>query len=272
MSTVAASFRSALSRLVGGLRSRSAVSLLVISCSSLAALSPRAQADLLLVSAQKAANVDENGDESNVREAESQTWIGADRSRYDEGDARTILYRGDLGQLFLVDHRDRTYSELPLPVRIEDYLTPRQRDALAAATELSKPQVELESGTKEQVFRDWKVRERTVVVVAPGMDQRIEIRQLVTSDLEIDLEPYQELFLNFWELDIGHRLWIQHLLDPGGYPAYQEKTFFLPSHTLRQTTELRSVREVEPEPELYTVPAEYRCVPAALPGQQLRME
>lgn len=45
------------------------------------------------------------------------TWMGKDKSRTDTGDQKTTILRADKGLLYEIDHKQKTYKEMPLNIK-----------------------------------------------------------------------------------------------------------------------------------------------------------
>lgn len=230
-------------------------------------------ADLVLHGTRTARNLSADGSQAGApRSIEIETWVGSNRCRLDEAEAASLIYRGDLGKVFLVDHGDQTFSELAVPVRIEDYLNARQIALLAETAALTDPAVEVTSAPTTEKRDGWTVRRSDVTVEVPGAGYRIEVTTWNTIGLAVDPGACRALVASYRELDIGRRRWAARLTDLPGYPVVERETLVFPDRRVETTNELRSVEEIDPGSAVYEVPAGYRRVAVDFPAQQLRVD
>lgn len=234
---------------------------------------PGAGGDILLHGTRTVRTLSPDGTMASApRELPIRTWIGSARSRYDQGDALSLVYRGDLDKLFFVYPTQESYSELTVPVHIEDYLNARQRALLDEISPLADPSVEIVAADGEERRNGWTVRRFEVTVDVPGFGHRMEITSWNTTELAVDLAAYSTLVRSYRELDLGRRRWTDEVAGLAGYPVLQREVLVLTDRRVESTYELQAVEEVDAGDEVYRVPEGFDRVPLTAAAEQLRVE
>jgi hypothetical protein len=57
------------------------------------------------------------------------TWISKNKMRQDDGSDTSIIIRLDKNKVFLLNHTDKTYSEMDLPLKLEENLTSEAKNS-----------------------------------------------------------------------------------------------------------------------------------------------
>ncbi|HEY4573877.1 MAG TPA: DUF4412 domain-containing protein [Thermoanaerobaculia bacterium] len=174
-------------------------------------------------------------------------WIGGekgDRLRRDEGDTSYIL-RLDRGKLYVVNHADRTYSELALPVDARKIGAPPEMQV--------KAQVTATEETKK--IGSWSARKYRVDITNPAglhLDTTVWASPDVASH-----QALTRLAASIAALQPGSADWSQKLPQIEGFPVLQEAEVTMGTSHFRTREELVGIETKDAPAGTYEPPAGY---------------
>ncbi|HEX9940814.1 MAG TPA: DUF4412 domain-containing protein [Thermoanaerobaculia bacterium] len=177
-------------------------------------------------------------------------WIAGEKLRRDEGDASYIL-RLDRNRLYVVNHGERTYSELPLPIDLSKIAAP-------AAAQM-KVQVTTTSETKR--IGDWTARKYKVDISNPA-GLRLDTTIWASKDIAA-YQAYSRMAASLAALQPGSAEWARKLEQIEGFPVVQEVDVTMGTSRFRTREELVAVETRDAPAGAYEVPAGYTAQPFA---------
>jgi len=184
------------------------------------------------------------------RTGEVKIWIGGDKLRRDEADSSYIL-RLDRGKLYVVNHSEKTYSELAIPGDL-------QRVASPASAQL-KVQVTATAETKK--IGNWTARKYKVDLSNPeGL--RLDTTIWASKDIASH-EAYNRLAASLAALQPGAAEWARKLEQIEGFPVLQETDVTMGGSRFKTREELISVETLNAPAGAYEIPAGYTARPFA---------
>lgn len=182
------------------------------------------------------------------RTGEIKIWIGGDKLRRDEADSSYIL-RLDLGKLYVVNHAEKTYSELAVPGDLEKIASP-------VAVQL-KVQVTATSETKK--IGNWTARKYKVDLSNP---EGLHLDTTIWASKEIaSHEAYSRLAASLAALQPGASEWARKLEQIEGFPVLQEANVDMAGSRFKTREELVSVETIDAPAGAYEIPAGYTVQP-----------
>lgn len=184
-------------------------------------------------------------------------WISPRFVREDVGERVSYLLDRRERRLLVFDHRERTWREYPVPVRIEQHLGEMEAARLALVTRPldrieSEEPVREEVGGRTATRRAWTARLQEVEVQATWWLAAVE---------GVDSEAYWELARSVSALHPVHRVWMAAIDPPLGFPVRQVLRFETRFDERRERT-LDSVGRTTAAAGRFTVPEGYRQVPS----------
>ena len=179
---------------------------------------------------------------------EVKIWIAGDKLRRDEGDSSYIL-RLDRSKLYIVDHADKTYSELPLPIDL-------QKNAAPAAVQLK---VQVTSTNETKKIGSWNARKYKVDVSNPA---GLHLDTTIWASKDIAAYPaYNRMAASLAALQPGSGEWARQLEQIEGFPVVQEADVTMGTSRFRTREELVAVEDREAPANAYEVPSGYTAQP-----------
>lgn len=177
-------------------------------------------------------------------QAEVKIWISGDKLRRDEGDSTYIL-RPDRDKLYVINHVDRTYSEIGLPV------DPRRWGGPAGVQ--MKVQVTATGETRK--VGSWNARKFKVDINSP---EGLHMESAIWASKDIaSYQAYNRMAASIAALQPGSSDWARQLEQVEGFPVLQEVDVDMGGSRFKTREELVSVETRTPPAGAYEVPSGY---------------
>ncbi len=196
-------------------RTALALASLVLLSSSLSALA----ADTLYTLKSHTDAFEVQGHKQAAEDADVKVWISGDKLRRDQG-GQSMIFRPDKSRLYILDHEDKTYSELPLPIDLRKLMPPGNEalaDQIAAGMKVS---VQVTPKTETRQVGQWNAR-RYDVSVQSAMGMKIATTLWVSKDIE-GFQAFNRLSATMASLQPGSEAWVKELEKIDGFPVLQE--------------------------------------------------
>lgn len=212
-----------------------------------------AGADTLLKLESHRGAFDFQGEEQPAADTAIELWLGKDRIRRDDGRTAAILRR-DQKRLLLVNHEDKTYTGVDLPIDFDAQIPEEFRQA----AEMWKMTAKVTATDQRKKIGDWNARLYTVELTnAMGLAIRTEL--WASRDLAIDYDDFKELSLALAELQPGGGATAEELAKIDGFPVLQQISVDMSGEAMESTERLVSVEERDPPAGVYDPPAGYNA-------------
>jgi hypothetical protein len=221
----------------------------------LALSAPAASADSLLTVRTHVDGFEILGKKQPSQDGEVRFWVGASAVRRDDGSSSAIL-RLDRGKLYLIDHDDKTYSALDLPVDLQRLATEAERPLLAQLTAATKVQVAVSGTAENRQIGRFAARRFDVAVTGPG-GKIFDSTLWVSRDVP-GYEPANRAAASLAALQPGSTDWARELERLPGFPVLQETVLEMTGAKVRSREELVSVETQNAPAGSYEPPAGYK--------------
>jgi hypothetical protein len=186
------------------------------------------------------------------QKGEVKIWIGGDKLRRDEGDVSYIL-RLDRAKLYILNHGEKSYSELAIPGDLEKITSP-------AGAQL---QVQVTATAETKKIGGWTARKYKVDLSNPeGL--RLDTTIWASKDIASH-DAYSRLAASLAALQPGSKEWSRKLEQIEGFPVLQEATVDMAGSRFTTREELVSVETKDAPEGAYEIPAGYTARPFATP-------
>lgn len=191
----------------------------VLALTSLVLLSAAAGADTLYTLKSHTDAFEVQGHKQPAENADVKVWVAGDKLRRDQKGQSTIL-RPDKGRLYILDHEDKTYSELPLPIDLRK-LMPAGSEAMADQIAAGmKVTVQVTPKTETRQVGQWSAK-RYDVAIQSAMGMKIATTLWVSKDVE-GFQGFNRLSATLASLQPGSEAWVKELEKIDGFPVLQE--------------------------------------------------
>jgi hypothetical protein len=194
------------------------------------------------------------GESQPAKDSQVKVWAAGDRLRRDEGDQSMIL-RLDKSRLYTVDHADKTYSEISLPIDIRKMMpkgTEAMADQIAAGMKVT---VQVTPRDETKKINQWNAR-RYDVTVQSAMGMKIATTLWVSKEIE-GFAGFNKLAGTMASLQPGSGEWVKQLEKIDGFPVLTESQVDALGAQFSTREELVSVETKAAPAGTYDLPAGY---------------
>lgn len=185
-------------------------------------------------------------------------WAAGDRLRRDEG-SQSMIFRLDENRLYVVDHEDKTYSEVPLPIDLRKMMpkgSEAMADQIAAGMKLT---VQVTPRDEMKKISQWNTR-RYDVTVQSAMGMKIATTLWVSKEIE-GFTGFNKMAGTMASLQPGSGEWVKQLEKIDGFPVLSESRVDALGAQFGTREELVSA-ETRPAPAgTFDPPAGYKAQP-----------
>lgn len=198
------------------------------------------------------------GQKQPAKDAQIQVWVQGDKLRRDE-DGQSMIVRLDQKRLYLVDHEDKTYSEIALPIDLRKMMpkgSEEMADQIAAGMKVS---VQVTPRDENRKVNQWNAR-RFDVAIQSAMGMKIAMTLWVSKEIE-SFAPFNKLAATVASLQPGSAAWVAELEKIDGFPVLQETNVDALGARFGTREELVSIETQEAPAGAYEPPAEYKAQP-----------
>lgn len=182
------------------------------------------------------------------------TWIGDKRMRMDQGSSSTVVQM-DVGKMFVINHDDKTYTEVSLPVDISSLLPPGMAEQMMA---MMKFDVTVTPSDETKKVGEWNAKRYDIKMTSSMMTMNSIL--WASTETPINVEEYFDLFSKVMSLQPGMEGMMEQMRQIDGYVVSQEASMsmqFMGDTTVGSTDVVRSIEKIDPPAGTYAPPADY---------------
>jgi len=185
---------------------------------------------------------------------EKVTWIGKDRMRLDSGDSGTII-RLDQMKLYLLNHNDKTYNVMELPVDLTQFMPPGMAEQMLAMMTF---EVTVTPTDEEKMIGEWKARRFDVSMTSKMAT--ISISMWATQDVEFDQEAYYAMYEHLNSTSPGLDKMAKEMRKLDGLVIEEEGVTtmtIMGNTTIKKSQKTLSIEDLAAPEGTYEPPADY---------------
>jgi hypothetical protein len=222
------------------------------------ALAARAGADLVLTvkGHTEAFKVGDRVQEP--RDSDVKIWLTADKMRRDEGPLSAIV-RLDRKKLYLVNHTDRTYSVVDVPIDWAKLVPSGDREKFQQFVTENQLKSSIKPSAETRKVGTWNTH-RVDVELTNAQGLRVSTQMWLTKDLDL-YAAYNKMSGVLASLQVSSADWSRKIGDLDGFPVYQETTVSVGGTTFKSHEEVAQA-DVKQLPDVtFDPPAGFKPVP-----------
>jgi hypothetical protein len=192
------------------------------------------------------------------RDSNAKIWLAADKMRRDEG-SLSVIVRLDHHMLYLVNHADRTYSQVEVPIDWKKMVPPADQDSFAKFLGDNEIIATVTPSAETRKIGVWNTH-RVDVVLTNKHGLRMANAMWVTKDLTL-YPAYNKMSGVLASLQPNAAAWSQKVSQLDGFPVYQETTITIGQSVSKTHEDVVSAATQEVPPGTYDVPAGFTAIP-----------
>ncbi len=191
-----------------------------------------------------------------ARDSESTLWVGKKGARRDDGETE-ILVRFDRNKLYLIDHQNKSYSALDLPVDLPSLVPEAQRQQMSQVLEMMKMNASVEPSDEHKEINGWDAR-KYEVHLSNQMGMKVDSTVWMTEAIDMDQDSFKKLVRAMASLQPGGGSSVDELLKLKGVPVLIETQVHAMGGATSSREELVSAEpDATPPAGTYDVPEGY---------------
>ncbi len=182
------------------------------------------------------------------------TWIGKDRMRTDMSDTSTII-RLDEKKLYVVDHDEKTYNIMELPIDLSQFMPPGMAEQMIPMMTFD---VTVTPTDETKMIGEWKARRFDVTMTSKMAT--IEMTMWATQDVEFDQEAYYAMYKHLNSMSPGLQKMAEEMSKLDGLVIEEEGVTtmtIMGNTTIRKSQKTTSIEDLAPPAGTYEPPADY---------------
>ena len=212
-------------------------------------------ADHVVKKTKKTTETAMNGSNRKSSKNNGTTWISKNKLRQDDGGATSIIIRLDKNKVFILNHVDKTFSEMNLPVKLEESLTTEAKQIIRVM-KISSSVTE----TKEtKVIKGWKSQKFSadISISMMGMDMPMTMEIWASKETGINLKTFRKFYAVLLSMNPFTKDLAEELKKIEGYPVLTKISMRVKGVETESLEEVITVEENKAPKGIYDLPSEY---------------
>jgi hypothetical protein len=192
------------------------------------------------------------------RDADVNIWLSADKMRRDEGPLSAIV-RLDRKKLYLINHTDKTYSVVDLPVNLAKLVAKGDQERFQQFVAESQIKAKVAPAAETRKIHGWSAR-RVDVELSNSHGLRVSTQMWLTKELG-PYGAYNTMNGVLASLQPNSAEWSRKIRELDGFPVYQETTVNVGGASFKSQEEVVTVETREVPDVTYDPPLGFNPVP-----------
>lgn len=188
----------------------------------------------------------------------SATWISKDKFRQDEGKHSTTIIRLDREKLYHINHTDRTFSAMDLPLNLEMSFPPETRQIF----QVMKMSSTITKTSETQSIREWTSQKYRIDIDISlmGMKMPMQMELWVSKETGINLKSFRQYYESLLSMNPFTVDLVEKLRDIEGYPVLTVITMSVKGVNTNSREEVISIEDKKAPVGIYDIPEGYILV------------
>lgn len=220
-----------------------------------AAVATLAAADTKVVKASHTDAFSMMGKTQPAQDEQNTIWLGDGRMRMDQGDSSFIV-RADENKMYIVEHDDKKYFVLDLPIDPDKLLPPEMAKQMM---QMMKFEATVTPSDETKKVGEWTAR-RYDVTMNSAMSQ-MKMVVWATKDIAFDYSGFNSLFEQTKLLAPGMQDVVDEMRKIDGFQVESTTTMSMMGSDMKMSERTLSVEEGTPPAGTYDPPAGYKAEP-----------
>ena len=199
-----------------------------------------------------------NGSNQKSSNNDGTTWISKNKMRQDDGGATSIIIRLDKDKVFILNHVDKTYSEMDLPVKLEENLTPEAKQII----QVIKISSSVTETQETRVIKGWRSQKFSahISISMMGMDMPMTMEIWASKETGINLKTFRKFYAVLLSMNPFTKDLLEEFQKIEGYPVLIKISMLVKGVETKSHEEVIIVEESRAPKGTYDLPSEYTRV------------
>lgn len=195
------------------------------------------------------------------------TWMGKDKARFDQGDEKSIIVRADKKIMYIVNHTNRNYIEMPFgdmsdlmssaisSAGLSDEEKAQAKKLMKGFSSMMKFEVSVNETGEKKKIRDWDCKKYIMNMKMMMGTTTTEI--WATEDIKIDYDLYRTLGSAMLAEQPGIKEALEEMKKVKGLSVLSTTTASVMGTDVKTTEELIEVKDKSAPAGAYNIPEGY---------------
>jgi len=190
-----------------------------------------------------------------AKDEEASTWISKDKFREDDGQTRTFIVRFDQNKMYFINHGDKSYSEIDLPIDLEKVLSAQAKQQMEMMQITAKV---VDTGETLKI-KDWNCHKYLIEISISMMGTSMPLKQEIwaTKDVDIDLNLYQKFSSELVAANPMMKDMIEEMKKIKGFPIQTKFSMNMMGAEMKSQEEVISIEKKDAPAGTYNIPEGY---------------
>lgn len=199
-----------------------------------------------------------NGSNQKSSKNDGTTWISKNKMRQDDGGATSIIIRLDKDKVFILNHVDKTYSEMDLPVKLEENLTPEAKQII----QVIKISSSVTETQETRVIKGWRSQKFSadISISMMGMDMPMTMEIWASKETGINLKTFRKFCAVLLSMNPFTKDLLEEFQKIEGYPVLTKISMRVKGVETKSHEEVITIEENRAPKGTYDLPSEYTRV------------
>jgi hypothetical protein len=216
------------------------------------------QADHYIQRVKKMTETNTKGETVSTTDENGSTWIAKDKFRQDQGNHTTTIIRLDREKLYHINHTNKTFSIMDLPLNLEGSLPPEARQIFQVMTMTST----LTKTTDAQSIREWASQRYMVDIDISlmGLNIPMTMEIWVSKETGINMKSFRQFYEALLSMNPFTKGLIDMIQELEGYPVLTLITMSVEGRKTHSREEIISIEDKKAPKYIYDIPEGYTLV------------
>jgi hypothetical protein len=217
-----------------------------------------ANADYVVKKNKQTTEIVSNSSNQNSRKNDGTIWISKNKMRQDDGSATSIIIRLDKKTVFILNHVEKTYSEMQLPLKLEENLTSEAKQII----QMMKISSAVTETQETQMIKGWKSQKflADISISMMGMDMPMTMEIWATKETGIDLKAFRKFYDVLLSMNPFTKDLVEEFKKIEGYPVLTKISMRVKGVETKSQEEVITIEESRAPRGTYDLPPEYSRV------------
>ncbi len=215
-------------------------------------------ADFVIKKTKQTTEIPTNGSNQKSNNEDGTTWISKNKMRQDDGGITSIIIRFDKNKVFILNHVEKTYSEMALPIKLEENLTPEAKQIIRVMKITSS----VAETQEKRVIKGWTSRKfmADISISMMGMDMPMTMEIWASTETGINLKTYRRFYEVLLSMNPFTKDLVGELRKIEGYPVLTKISMRVKGVETKSQEEVITVEENRVPKGTYDLPSGYTQV------------
>ncbi len=197
-----------------------------------------------------------------------EVWMAADKARMNQGEDVTIIVRMDKKMMYMVNHKEMKYAEMPISGAgdilsasiagsdLSDEEKAQAQKMMKGFGQMMKPKISVTDTGQTQKIKNWNCKKYIMTMEMMGTKSTQEI--WATEDIKIDFELYQALAMSMASQMPGAEDMMKEMQNIKGITVLSSGSTSVMGTEVKSSQELVEISEKSAPAGAYDVPSGYK--------------